>query len=176
MRTPKGLMDLYFTSVGRNSVLLLNIPPNRDGLISDADVRSLRGWRRLRDSTFGVDLTAGAVRHEFRMAPVDSSGGATRDIETVEKDSGTIELNLKGRQAFDVLSLQEDIRKGQRVEKFVFEVWVNGRWVEVASGTTIGYKRLLKFPAVASERVRLRILSSRLQPVISKIGLYKLAE
>ena len=176
VRTPKGLMDLYFTSVGRNSVLLLNIPPNRDGLISDADVRSLRGWRRLRDSTFGVDLTAGAVRHEFRMAPVDSSGGATRDIETVEKDSGTIELNLKGRQAFDVLSLQEDIRKGQRVEKFVFEVWVNGRWVEVASGTTIGYKRLLKFPAVASERVRLRILSSRLQPVISKIGLYKLAE
>lgn len=163
VRSPKGLMDLYFTSVGRNSVLLLNIPPDRDGLISDADVRSLREWKRLMDATFKLDLAAGALR---------------RDSGTVgKKDSGmTIELRLNGEKTFDVLSLQEDIRVGQRVERFVFEVENHGEWVQVASGTTIGYKRLLRFPVVTANRARLRILSSRLDPVIEEIGLYKLAE
>jgi alpha-L-fucosidase len=134
---------------------LLNIPPDREGLISDADIRSLRGWRRVMDGTFGVDLTAGAVK----------------------KDSGmTIKLGLVGNKPFDVLSLQEDIRVGQRVERWVFEVENHGEWVQVASGTTIGYKRLLRFPPVTANQVRLRVLSSRLDPVIAKIGLYKLAE
>jgi alpha-L-fucosidase len=160
VRSPKGLMDLYFTSVGRNSVLLLNIPPDRDGLISDADVRSLRGWRRLMDGTFGHDLA----------------------VRTLRRDSGwTTEMRFRGEdgdyaETFDVLMLQEDIRVGQCVERWVFEVENHGEWVQVASGTTIGYKRLLRFPAVTANRVRLRILSSRLDPVISKIGFYKLAE
>ena len=107
------------------------------------------------DSTFGVDLAA----HSFR------------------RDSGiTIELRLTGEKTFDVLSLQEDIQVGQRVERWVFEAEDHGDWVQVASGTTIGYKRLLRFPVVKAHRVRLRVLSSRLDPVISKIGLYKLAE
>jgi len=155
VRSPSGLMDLYFTSVGRNSVLLLNIPPNRQGLISDADIRSLRGWRGLMEATFGVDLAAGV---------------------TVKRDTMMIELTLKGEKTFDMLSLQEDIRVGQRVEQFVFEVQDHGNWVQVASGTTIGYKRLLRFPPVTARRVRLRVLSSRLDPVIGRVGLYKLAE
>ena len=85
-------------------------------------------------------------------------------------------MELSGQKVFDVLSLQEDIRVGQRVERWVFEVENHGEWVQVASGTTIGFKRLLRFPAVTASRVRLRILSSRLEPVISKIGVYKLAE
>ncbi len=160
VRSPAGLMDLYFSSVGRNSVLLLNIPPDREGLISDADVRSLRGWRRLMDGTFGVDLAARTLRRDTGM---------------------TTEIRFRGEDGdyaatFDVLMLQEDIRVGQRVERWVFEVENHGEWVQVASGTTIGYKRLLRFPPVTANRVRLRVLSSRLDPVISKIGLYKLGE
>jgi alpha-L-fucosidase len=156
VRSPKGLMDLYFTSVGRNSVLLLNIPPDRDGLISDADVRSLRGWRRAMDGTFGDNLAEGPL---------------------LVKDSGmTTELQFENDRTFDVLSLQEKITVGQRVERWVFELQHGGEWVQVASGTTIGYKRLLRFPMVTAGRIRLRILSSREKPVISKIGLYKMAE
>jgi alpha-L-fucosidase len=155
VRSPAGLMDLYFSSVGRNSVLLLNIPPDREGLISEADVRSLRGWRKLMDGTFGVDLAAGAMTRDSGM---------------------TIEMDLTGERRFDVLSLQEDIRKGQRVESWIFEAEVDGEWKEVASGTTIGYKRVVRFPLVTAHRVRVRILGCRLNPVISKIGLYKLAE
>jgi alpha-L-fucosidase len=160
VRSPSGLMDLYFSSVGRNSVLLLNIPPNRKGLISDADIRSLRGWRRRMDSTFGVDLAAGTLRRDSGM---------------------TTEIDFRGEggdyvASFDVLMLQEDIRVGQRVERWVFEAEDHGEWVQVTSGTTIGYKRLLRFPVVKAHRVRLRILSSRLDPFVTKIGLYKLAE
>jgi alpha-L-fucosidase len=168
VRSPKGLMELYFSSVGRNSVLLLNIPPDRDGLISDADVRSLRGWRRLMDGTFGVDLTAGAEGGIFRPNPEVEPGKNYPGME--------VHLDLKGEKTFDVVSLQEDIRVGQRVELWGFDVFDHGQWVQVASGTTIGYKRLVRFPAVMASRVRLRILSSRLDPVIAKIGLFKLAE
>jgi alpha-L-fucosidase len=160
VRSPSGLMDLYFTSVGRNSVLLLNIPPNRQGLISDADIRSLQGWRHAMDETFGIDLAARTLRRD---------SGMTTELE-FRWDDGDYE------ETFDVLMLQEDIRVGQRVERWVFEAEDHGEWVQVASGTTIGYKRLLRFRPVTARRVRLRILSSRLDPVISKIGLYKLAQ
>jgi len=106
------------------------------------------------DATFGVNLAAGAM---------------------VKRDSMMIELTLKGEKTFDVLSLQEDIRVGQRVEKFVLEYDDHGRWKEIASGTTIGYKRLIRFPPVTAHAVRLRILSSRLNPTIAEFGLYNLA-
>ena len=67
VRSPAGLMDLYFSSVGRNSVLLLNIPPDREGLIKLMRISAAcGGWRRLMDGTFGVDLAAGAKRWEYR--------------------------------------------------------------------------------------------------------------
>jgi alpha-L-fucosidase len=75
-----------------------------------------------------------------------------------------------------VLSLQENIGIGQRVEKFVFEYKDGEEWKLIAEGSTIGYKRLLKFNAVTAKQVRLRILSSRLNPTLSAFGLYKLAE
>jgi alpha-L-fucosidase len=161
VRTPAGLMDLYFSSVGRNSVLLLNIPPNRQGLISDADVRSLQGWRKDMDATFGVNLAAGAVvRHTH----------GRHDTTT------TITYTLAGEKTFDVVGLQEEISVGQRVEKFVVEADEAGKWTTIAEGTTIGYKRLIHFQPVTAKVVRLRILSSRLNPKIAEFGLYKLVE
>jgi alpha-L-fucosidase len=120
------------------------------------------------EGTFGVDLTAGAEGGIFRPNPEADPGKKYPGME--------VHLDLKGEKTFDVVSLQEDIRMGQRVELWGFDVFDHGQWVQVASGTTIGYKRLLRFPAVKANRVRLRVLSSRLDPVIAKIGLYKLAE
>jgi alpha-L-fucosidase len=186
VRTPSGLMDLYFSSVGRNSVLLLNIPPNRDGLISDADIRSLRGWRKDMEATFGVNLAAGATVTGGRGVGPGGKEPGPRALVDGNKDtylttmgmdtSATIDILLKEEKTFDVLSLQEEIRVGQRVERFVLEAREGKKWKEVASGTTIGYKRLIRFPAVTARELRLRILSSRLNPAIAEFGLYKLAE
>lgn len=155
VKTPEQLMDIYFTSVGRNGVLLLNIPPNKDGLISDSDLASLKGWKKHFDGTFNTDFLKGAK---------------------VKKDGTTVEYRLKEAKTFDVLSLQEDISKGQRVEKFTAEYWENNNWVKFTEGTTIGYKRLLRFAPITTDKIRVRIESSRLSPNLSDFGLYKLSK
>jgi alpha-L-fucosidase len=179
VRTASGLMDLYFSSVGRNSVLLLNIPPNRDGLIADPDISSLQGWKKNMDATFGLNLAAGAtVRCDNGRRPAALLDGnpATYWTTTRNDTMAKIEFVLSGEKTFDVLSLQEAIRVGQRVEKFVVEYYEGSRWKELAAGTTIGYKRLFRFSPVTAHAVRLRILSSRINPTIAEFGLYKLAQ
>ena len=179
VKTPARLMDLYFSSVGRNSVLLLNIPPDREGLISQADVKSLEGWRRDLDATFSTNLAAGAVirspngRGAIKMLDGDN---ATNWTTTGHDTAATVDFELTGPKVFDVLLLQENIRIGQRVEKWVLEYKDGRDWKTVTEGTTIGYKRLLRFPPVTAGEVRLRILSSRLNPTIAEFGLYKLSE
>jgi alpha-L-fucosidase len=104
-------------------------------------------------------------------------GDPARYWTTIGNDTtATIDFEWTGTKTFDVLSLQEDIRIGQRVEKFVLEYFDKGGWKEIAAGTTIGYKRLIRFPPVTAHAVRLRILSSRLNPTLKTFGLYKLAE
>ena len=79
---------------------------------------------------------------------------------------------MKSPATFNVLLLQENIRKGQRIEKFILDFWNGSEWKLVTEGTTIGYKRLLRFDVVTTDKVRLRILSSRLNPYLAEIGLY----
>jgi alpha-L-fucosidase len=87
-----------------------------------------------------------------------------------------MEFALAGGKTFDVLLLQENIRVGQRVEKFILDYPGKDGWITIAEGTTIGYKRLLRFPSVTTSKVRLRILSSRLNPTVAAFGLYKQAQ
>lgn len=175
VKSADELMRIYFSSVGRNGVLLLNIPPNKNGLISDADVKNLQAWKKKYDATFSDNFLKGAV--------VKSSNGinATSLIDgkfetyftTKEKDSTTtIEFDLKHSKTFNVLMLQENIAKGQRIEKYTAEYFDNGSWKKFTEGTTVGYKRLLKFDNMTASKIRINILSSRLNPMISEVGLY----
>lgn len=152
VKSREKLVDIYYSSVGRNSLLLLNVPPDQRGLISDKDVASLRGMRKILDATFKNNLLS-----ESMIKRYDSS----------------VEYMLPHPILFDRLLLQEDITQGQRVEKFIFEAWKDGQWKEIAQGTTIGYKRLLRFENVETSSVRLRILESRAEPVITTVSLFK---
>lgn len=179
VKSPQRLLDIYFSSVGYNSVLLLNIPPNKEGLLSASDVKSLEGFSALLKQTFANNLAKGATikcsNGNNTNALLDQS--YTTYFTTKGNDTtATIELTLPAAKTFDVLSLQENISIGQRVEKFVFEYKDGEEWKQLAEGSTIGYKRLLKFKPVTAKQVRLRILSSRLNPALSALGLYKLAE
>jgi alpha-L-fucosidase len=84
----------------------------------------------------------------------------------------TIEIGLGEVRRFDRLMIQENFRNGQRVEAFCLEVPSGTEWREIARGTTIGYKRLLRFPPVDASRVRVRILAARAEPEIAELGLY----
>lgn len=176
VKSPEKLLDIYFNSVGKNSVLLLNIPPNKQGLISDADIKCLVGWKKLRDEIFTNNLAKNAKLKlpKKQKARTLFGGKDVTGITWRKENSGySLQLNLKKEQTFNVCSLQEDISKGQRVENFVLEGRQNGEWVKITEGTTIGYKRLLKFESFTTSKVRLRIVSSRMQPTISEIGFYK---
>jgi alpha-L-fucosidase len=179
VKTPDDLLKIYFSSVGRNSLLLLNIPPDKSGLIGKNDEAHLKAWKKRIDGTFAVNLAKRAVIHCSNGLHTEALLDGRNDTHfiTLGEDTATvIEFGLLGKKTFDVLKLQEDIRVGQRIERFVLEYFEGGAWKTIAEGTTVGYKRLLQFPAVVASRVRLRIESSRSNPALSEFGLYKLAE
>jgi alpha-L-fucosidase len=174
VKTPEYLKEIYFHSVGRNGVLLLNIPPDKRGLITDYDIAALKTWKQKLNSIFEVNLLkdAKAVGAVKNIKALLDGNDATHYSFSMKGKDNAIEMNWDGEKTFNVLMLQENIRIGQRVEKFVLEYWTNGEWKKATEGTTIGYKRLLEFPTITTTKVRWRILSARLQPALAEIGLY----
>jgi alpha-L-fucosidase len=179
VKTPEKLVDIYYSSVGRNGVLILNIPPDKRGRIHENDIKSLMGMRNSLDRTFDSNVLAGA------SASATNEDGGHKAALTIDRNnrtywitsggvtSATLEFTLPAERTFDQALLQEFIRSGQRIERFHIEAWDGSTWKEVARGTTVGYKRLLRFPAVTTARVRVVIDESRSNPNLSTIGLFK---
>ncbi|MGQ9801963.1 MAG: alpha-L-fucosidase [Candidatus Saccharicenans sp.] len=181
VKSPRELFEIYFKSVGRNSVLLLNVPPDKRGLINENDVRALRGWRQLLDQTFKQGyIKKSAVRASSERPGHPASRLLKRNPDGYWMAGGGqfpvyLEVKLQERRQFDCLELKEELTRGQRIEAFRLEAWLEGKWVEITRGTTVGYKRLLTFPAVTTDRVRLTILQSRDLPCLNALNLYQLA-
>jgi alpha-L-fucosidase len=140
VRTPDNLVELYFSSVGRNSKLLLNVPPDRRGLLADADVSALTGMRAKLDALFARDLAAGSA------ATVHSTGKGT-----------TFAYTLAAPATIGIVDLREAIEQGQRVAAYRLEAHDGGAWREIARGTTIGYSRLTRFTPLRTARLRLHV-------------------
>ncbi len=168
------LADIYFNSVGMNSVLLLNIPPDRRGLIHETDVARLKEFGNWVSSSFRDNLSLQAT-----VIPSGLKALADGDRETYKSMGNTpayAELTFKEDIVFDVILLQEYIERGQRVEEFTIEVQKEGKWTEVAGGTTIGYKRLLRIQPVRASKVRINIKKSRGDAFIAEAGLFLTSE
>ena len=147
VKSPKELMDIYFTSVGMNGVLLLNLPPNKEGKLADADVRSLRGFRQLYATTFTDNLLANAkvtcALSEGKRRNVVDHNYDTSVLPKMKDGKAVFQFKLKNPATFNVLSVQEDIRKGQRVEKFSLKVKdAKGNWKKVTEGTTVAISEI----------------------------------
>lgn len=179
VKSPSKLVDIYYSSVGRNSVLLLNIPPDKRGRISEHDVKSLAGMRKILDQTFRLNLAADARVTATSESPAHRAPAVIdRNPDTywttaANDETATLEFDLKQEKTFDRAMLMENIAVGQRVESFRLEAFNDGAWKEFTRGTTIGYKRLLLFPVVTTQKVRLIIERSRTNPTISSFGLFK---
>jgi alpha-L-fucosidase len=141
VRSADDLVALYFSSVGRNSKLLLNVPPDRRGLLADADVASLMGMRAKLAALFAVDLAAGAS-WRARMTSASSA-----EIVYTLRDPATV----------GVVDLRENIANGQRVATYRVETSDGGAWREIARGTTIGYRRLTRVEPTRVHRLRLTL-------------------
>ncbi len=175
------LLDIYYSSVGRNASLLLNLPPDRRGLIHQNDVRRLLELRKVLDATFARDLARGKAAKAGNVRGGNPAFGADRAVDG-KKDTcwatdddvtrSWIEVDLGQATTFNRVMIQEDIRLGQRVEAFTIEAWDGSQWKPVSQGTTIGYKRLLRFPDTTAARVRLTITKARACPTIAALSVF----
>jgi len=164
VRTPENLFDLYLKSVGRNSLLLLNVPPTPEGLFHEADIASLLAFRRHLDATFGNDLAAGGAVNADTEAPghaassvLDGDPGtfwAAREGQT----GGVLEIVFPRAATVGFLCLQEAVEMGQRIHGWRAEARLpGGDWREVASGTTVGFKRIVRIGAIPTDSIRITL-------------------
>ncbi len=180
VKTVAQLVDIYFNSIGKNSVLLLNVPADKRGMITDYDIRALNGLHRTITNTFKINIAKNAIV---------SFGGQSNEVEASRMfgngkywttsdgaDTASMELMFRKEETFDVAMLQEMITVGQRIEEFHIDYWDGKEWKKLAGGTTVGYKRLLRFNPVTTRCVRLVISKSRLNPTLADFGLFMLPE
>jgi alpha-L-fucosidase len=181
VKTPEQLFDIYLTSVGRGSTLLLNVPPDTRGLIHENDRDALRGWKELIDKEFKMNLAAEAeIESTTYRGNADAYGPlnlldgdpATYWSTDDEINSGNLELSWDKEVMIKYVLIQEYIPLGQRIKEFAIEVWKDGQWSKVASGTTIGYKRIMKIEPVQTRKVRFNVIDSKACPVISSLEVY----
>ncbi len=171
VKSLEKLFDIYMNSVGRNAVLLLNIPPDTRGLINENDARRLKEFKSYLDRTFEENIVFRAFT-KFNGAR-KSVDGDSETYTFIEKFPAEIEYKFPFIKAFNLFMIQENLAKGQRIEEFKLEAYVNDEWVELVSSTTAGYKKLLQFPVINSDRIRLTIVKSRDNAMISEIGLFR---
>lgn len=181
VRSPENLVDLYYQSVGRGTSFLLNLPPDRRGVVHENDVASLTAFRRILDETFAVNLAL-----EAELEPSNTRDGAgnyaaahvldgDRDTYWATGDGVTeaeLVVTLKGPTTFNVVDMREYLPLGQRVERWALDSWAEGTWKEFAAGQSIGARRLWRGRNIETARVRLRI-SGPVCPAISEFGLHR---
>ncbi len=180
------LMDIYYTSVGRNANLLLNVPPDRSGRIHPTDSTRLMEFRKAREEAFshnlmtGATLTAGNTRGNAPQYAAENVLNDDYHAYWATNDNALnpyIEIDLKQSQTFNRLLLQEYIPLGQRVASFNVKYWneETGQWDELTDATTIGYKRILRFSAVTAQKLKIEF-NALACPAISSIQLYNAPE
>lgn len=182
VKTPDQLVDLYYRNVGHNGTFLLNVPVDKEGLIHPADSASLIDFHNRIVKEFANNLLKGA------SVSVDSERGKAFGAKMLTDGnydsywatpdgvvSGTMNIKFKRTTKVNRMMLQEYIPLGQRVRSFVVE-YLNGKtWQPVKmteETTTIGYKRLLRFKEITTQRMRVRILDARGPLCINEIGAY----
>ncbi len=156
VRSVDGLLDLYTTSVGRNSKLLLNVPPTRDGLLHDIDAARLASFGDRLRAMFANDLTRGR-RPGWHLTSA-SSGAAM--------------IDLGGPARVGVLRLEESIERGQTIARYTCQASNDGDWRVLSRGTTIGYARLDRFPPVDVRRLRVVVEEALGTPAPLRISAY----
>ena len=181
VKTVPQLMDLYYNSIGRNGSLLLNFPIMPNGLIHPNDEKASLEFAKTVKESFAKNIAEKMKAEASDVRGNEKIFGATMAIDNnkntywatndnVTKASLTIDLGKP--TLFNRFLVQEYIRLGQRVKAFTLEALVDGNWKEVAKATTIGYKRILRFPGIKATKVRFNITDSKSCPTISNIGIY----
>lgn len=152
LRSLNQLMEIYYTSVGRGGLLLLNAAPDTTGLIPPEDMSLYK--------QFGDE-----INRRFGKSLASTAGNGDE-----------LELKLGKATKIDHVIIQEDIVFGERVREYVIEGHIEGNWKELAKGSSVGYKRIEKFDEVELDAVRVRFTAFSYPPVIKNLAVYFVGE
>lgn len=177
VKSPETLFNLYLKSVGRGATLLLNVPPDRRGLITAYDSVALVGFRKLREQSFANNLLA-------KSSVVVKVDGKERQVKTLTdnkqstyENCTSVATEFKQPAAINAVVLREPIQLGQRVIKFkVVLKDAAGTTIKQIEGTTIGRKRILSFATVNASKIELIIEDAKATPLISELAAYHIDE
>lgn len=182
VKSLQHLLKIWYESVGRNSLLLLNVPPDPRGLIHEADSARLMELRAALDEIFSEDLADGAtiqaesVRGNSRKFRAENMLDEDYDKYWAVDDGLTkvsFVVTLPQERTFNRVRLQEYIPLGQRVSSFSIDALSeDGNWEQVAHETTIGYKRIVHIPVTTTTAVRVNIEESEACPVLNGFALF----
>ena len=178
VKSVQKLLQIYYESVGRNSLLLLNVPPDTRGRIDPVDSLRLMEFRSALDAIFADDLAAAATisgpssgpgfEPSLMLDPSYDKYWAMSDGET----TASLIVDLSGEKTFNRILLQEYIPLGQRVSAFHIEALTPDGWQQIARETTIGYKRIVLTPTTTATALRPTTDSPLASPTLTRLSLY----
>jgi len=181
VKSAEKLFEIYLSSVGRGSTLLLNVPPDKRGLIHENDLKALKLWKALMDrefkQNFALNAEAKATNSRGNLdifSPTHLTDESKETYWATDDDItiASVEIRLDQTRSVKYILLQEYIKLGQRIKSFTVESWINNSWVPLTKGTTIGYKRILRVDSVQTNKIKVNITSAKACPLISNIEIY----
>jgi len=180
-KTPEMLFDLYLKSVGRGAGLDLGLAPDTRGQLHADDVAALKAFGRIVKNTFSNNLAKGATissshsrGKKFNPALALDGNKQTYWATADDTSNASLDIDLKAPKSFDIISLQEYIPLGQRIEAYTIEILENNSWKKIYEGSSIGAKRLIKLDQpVTTNKVKISITKSPVCITLSEVGLYK---
>ncbi len=179
IKTVEQLKEIYFASIGRGGNLLLNVPVDRRGLISNADSMRLIEFNSEIAKSFAHNLATGCSIVGSSTSNYPTKNLLDGNLRSAWVPAGypsnhSFVIKLNKNEKFNCLVLREDIASGQRVKSFKVEVKdKDNSWTEVAEGTTIGFKRILQLGIQQGSQIKVTITNSKAIPSISEVGVYQ---
>lgn len=170
-RSPKTLADIYFNSVGGNASMLLNVPPDRDGLIGKSEQKRLKKFTELITKPFENEISADLYTYS---PEIEGRAVAEESIYFTESETG-IAIRLSDKERISLLSFREDLRFSQRVEEYkLFCKKADGSYEEIYKGTVVGSRKIIRLKkSVITDELLLIVTQSRSNPVLRDIRIYR---
>ena len=181
VKSPEQLFNLYLKSVGRGANLLLNVPPDRRGLINEADSLALIGFKKIRDKNFENNLLKNAdTFYEFSEKDFTEKPVIIREFDSTGVVYGinlqNFVVNFPSQVKLNSIVLREAIHLGQSIRQFKVVLYNGKKITREIKGTSIGNKRILTFPATMATSFRVYLQDAEGNDNISGVAAYLIDE
>ncbi|MES1226270.1 MAG: alpha-L-fucosidase, partial [Bacteroidota bacterium] len=181
LKSPQQLFQLYLKSVGRGANMLLNVPPNQKGLISEVDSAALMGFKLLREESFNSNLLKQAsTYYEFTDKDLSSNDITLRSLDstatTYSINVQNFIVQLQQSAKVNCIVLREAIHLGQTIRKFNIVLYNGSKVVRQIPGTSVGRKRILTFPATTITSFKVNLVDAQGNDNVSGVAAYLIDE